>query len=130
MSFSEAQGSVLAKNRQNPCEVYKVIVNSSIATMSAMGGSGDHCSLMVRSTLRGWAIMCIITDPDGGVQNRAKSLTSASFLMLVFVCVVNFHLEEVKSGGLAQVWCPDLSKQERNQGGKMVRSTLRGQAFT
>ena len=34
--------------------------------------------------------------------------------MLDFIRVVNFHLEEVKSGGLAQVWCPDLSNQERN----------------
>ena len=47
MSFFEAQGSVQAENRQNLCEIYKVVVNSSIATMSAMGGSGDHCSLIV-----------------------------------------------------------------------------------
>ena len=46
MSFSEAQGSVLAKNRQNRCEVWKVIVNSSVATISVMGSTGDGESVM------------------------------------------------------------------------------------
>ena len=46
MSFFEAQGSVLARNRQNLFEVCKVIVNSIVATMSVMGGSGDGQSVI------------------------------------------------------------------------------------
>ena len=56
MSFFEAQGSVLAKNRQNRCEVCKVIVNSIVATMSVMGGSGDGQSVIQLLMLK-W-LMC------------------------------------------------------------------------
>ena len=44
---------------------------------------------------------------------------SDTFLLLDFFPVMNFHLEEIKRRSLAQIWCPDLSNQERNQGAKI-----------
>ena len=38
--FSDAQGLVLTKNRQNWLEIYRISINPSLTTMSAMGGSG------------------------------------------------------------------------------------------
>ena len=52
VSSFEARGWFLAKNRQNRCEVCKVIVKSSVATMSVMGGSGDGQCLMKLQMLK------------------------------------------------------------------------------
>ena len=57
--------------------------------------------------------------PDGHFKLRPKSLSLHTFLLLDSFRVIRLPEEEVKSGGLAQVWCPDLSNQERNLGAKI-----------
>ena len=69
---------------------------------------------MVRITLRIRAQMWKVARPDRGFQNRPKSWTSDIYLLLDFFPVMNFHLEEIKRRSFAQVWCPDLPRQERN----------------
>jgi len=60
-----------------------------------------------------------VARPDRDFQNRPKSWSSDICLLLDFLPVMNFHLEEIKRRILAQIWCPDLSNQQRNPKGKI-----------
>ena len=48
------------------------------------------------------------------VSRRHVHSVISTFLLLDSFRVIKLPEEEVKSGGLAQVWCPDLSNLERN----------------